>query len=62
MNQSVRVRTRIGSQWWRGDLTSRIAKSASGRENDDTAGLSGGLLIGNEFLVAAVNQILPFER
>jgi len=45
-----------------GSPTSRIAKSASGRENDETVGLSGGLLIGNELLVAAVNQILPFER
>jgi pyridoxine 4-dehydrogenase len=50
--QSVPVRTCVRSRVRRRDLTSRTPKDESGKRENETAGLSGGLLIGDDFLVA----------
>jgi pyridoxine 4-dehydrogenase len=50
--QSVPVRTCVRSRVRRRYLTSRIPKSESGKRDNETAGLSGELLIGDDFLVA----------
>src|SRR3984893_6190489 len=52
LNQSVHVRTRIRSRLRRRHLTSRIPKNESGKRENEVAGLSGELLIGDDFLVA----------
>jgi len=52
LNQSLRVRTRIRSRVRRRHLTSRIPKNESGKRENEAAGLSGELLIGDDFLVA----------
>src|ERR1700676_403936 len=52
LNQSVPVRTRIRSRLRRRHLTSRIPKNESGKRENEVAGLSGELLIGDDFLVA----------
>src|SRR5438132_7051928 len=52
LNQSAFVRTRIRSRVRRHHLTSRIPKNESGKRENEAAGLSGELLIGDDFLVA----------
>jgi len=52
LNQSAPVRTRICSRLRRRHLTSRLPKTESGKRENETAGLSGELLIGDDFLVA----------
>src|SRR5438445_7291941 len=52
LNQSASVGTRIRSRVRRRHLTSRIPKNESGKRENEAAGLSGELLIGDDFLVA----------
>jgi pyridoxine 4-dehydrogenase len=52
LNQSASVRRRIRSRVRRRHLTSRIPKNESGKREHEAAGLSGELLIGDDFLVA----------
>src|SRR5258708_10756934 len=52
LNQSASVRTRIRSRVRRHHLTSRIPRNESGKRENEAAGLSGELLIGDDFLVA----------
>src|SRR6266852_8373898 len=52
LNQSVPVRTRIRSRVRRRHLSSRIPKSESGKRENDVPGLTGELLIGDDFHVA----------
>ena len=52
LNQSAPVRTRIRSRLRSRHLTSRLPKTQSGKRENETAGLSCELLIGDDFLVA----------
>src|SRR5260221_2813577 len=52
LNQSASIRTRICSHVRRHHLTSRIPKNESGKRENEASGLSGELLIGDDFLVA----------